>query len=108
MYINIYIKLFRARRQNRRERWRGGCDIRRAGRWYLVADEGGGLLPDMIPRPLWRDLRPVGHQTGAGEGQRLGGISPQSRRGRWGRQRRDSVAASLAPVYGNFGYRFEK
>ena len=86
----------------------GGCDIRRAGRWYLVADEGGGLLPDMIPRPLWRDLSPVGHQTGAGEGQRLGGISPQSRRGRRGGDKGDSVAASLAPVYGNFGYRFEK
>ena len=76
----------------------GDCDIRRAGRWYLVADEGGGPLPGMIPRPLWRDRRPVGHQKGAGEGQRLGGISPQSRRGRRGGDKGDSVAGSGEPV----------
>ena len=75
-----------------------GDQWRAAGLWYLVADEGGGLLPGMIPRPLWRDRRPVGHQTGAGEGQRLGGISPQSRRGRRGGDKGDSVAGSGEPV----------
>ena len=85
-----------------------GDQWRAAGLWYLVADEGGGLLPGMIPRPLWRDRRPVGHQTGAGEGQRLGGISPQSRRGD-GEGRGATVwRRALAPVYGNFGYCFEK
>ena len=63
----------------------GGCDIRRAGLWYLVADEGGRPPSWHDPRPLWRDRSPVGPQSGAGEGQRVGGISPQSRRGRQGR-----------------------
>ena len=86
----------------------GGCDIRRAGRWYLVADEGGGLLPDMIPRPLWRDRRPAGLNQGAAGGSGGRRHIPRAAGGRRGGDKGDSVAGSLAAVYGNFGYCFEK
>ena len=110
MYINIYIKTHQPRRQNRRERWRGGCwqsggrgdrpddrggDIRRAGRWYLVADEGGGrpldgdrrggggLLLGMI-RAHWAGSSPGRDQSGGGGAQRPGGIYAGATAGRQG------------------------